>query len=197
MDETTVQVLKEPDRKNTTKSYMWVFRGGSHEHPLIVYQYHTTRSGNVVLDFIGEYEGYVQTDAYSGYNFLKERKGIIHVGCWAHARRKFVEALKALKSSSEQMSTSAEVALSYIGKLYAIERYADENEYTDEQRHKLRQEKAKAVLDEFKDWLDKKSLQTPPKGLLGKAISYTLNQWSSLIVYIETGWLCAGHGTCS
>jgi len=189
MDETTVQVLKEPDRKNTAKSYMWVFRGGSHEHPLIVYQYHTTRSGNVVLDFIGEYEGYVQTDAYSGYNFLKERKGITHVGCWAHARRNFVDVLKVLKSTSGQNSTGAEIALSYIAKLYAIEKYADANDYTEEQRYKLRQEKAKAVLDEFKAWLDKKSLQTPPKGLLGKAINYTLNQWSSLIVYIETGWL--------
>lgn len=189
IDETTVQVLKEQDRKNTAKSYMWVFRGGSHDHPFIVYQYHPTRSGNVVLDFIGEYEGYVQTDGYSGYDFLKERKVIIHVGCWAHARRKFVEALKGLKSSSEQMSTSAKVAVNYIGKLYAIEKYADENKYTIEQSYKLRQEKAKAVLEEFKDWLDKKSLQTPPGGLLGKAINYTLNQWRSLIAYIETGWI--------
>jgi len=189
IDETTVQVLKEQDRKNTAKSYMWVFRGGSYEHPLIVYQYHTTRSGNVVLDFIGQYEGHVQTDGYSGYDFLKERKGIIHVGCWAHARRKFIEALKALKSSSDQMSTSAKVAINYIGKLYAIEKYADENKYTDQQRYRLRQQKAKSVLDEFKDWLDKKSLQTPPSGLLGKAINYTLNQWRSLITYSETGWI--------
>ena len=84
MDETTVQVPKEPDRADTTKSYMWVFRGGTKDHPIILYQYHPTRSGEVARDFIGAYQGYVQTDGYSGYAFLKEKKGIIHLGCWSH-----------------------------------------------------------------------------------------------------------------
>lgn len=192
IDETTVQVLKEPDRPNTAKSYMWVFRGGTKDHPLIIYQYRPSRSGEVAKDFIGDYQGYVQTDGYGGYDFLKTTKGIIHVGCWAHARRKFMEALKARKSNkktSNQKVGSAEIAINYIRKLYAIEKYADENEYTDKQRYDLRQEKTKPILDGFKEWLDKKSLQTPPKGLLGKAVNYTLGQWDSLIHYIKNGCL--------
>lgn len=192
MDETTVQVLKEPDRANTTKSYMWVFRGGTQNHPIIIYQYHPSRSGEIAKDFIGDYQGYVQTDGYGGYNFLKDRNGIIHVGCWAHARRKFMEAVKARKlnkKKSGQKVGSAEIALSYIRKLYAVESHADEKEYTDDQRYELRREKAKPVLDEFKAWLDKTCLQTPPQGLLGKAINYTLGQWESLTPYINKGWL--------
>lgn len=192
IDETTVQVLKEPDRANTTKSYMWVFRGGTTNHPLIIYQYHPTRSGKIAQDFIGNYQGYVQTDGYGGYDFLKDKNGLIHVGCWAHARRKFMEAIKARKSNkktSGQKVGSAEIALSYIRKLYALESRADEKEYNDDQRYGLRREKAKPILDEFKKWLDKRSLQTPPQGLLGKAINYTLGQWESLIRYIDNGWL--------
>jgi transposase len=171
---------------------MWVFRGGARDHPLILYQYRPTRSGQVPKDFIGDYQGYVQTDGYTGYDFLKEKQGIIHVGCWAHSRRKFVEAFnarKSNKSASKQKVGSAEIAINYIRKLYVIEKYADENNYTDEQRYELRQEKAKPLLDDFKEWLDKKSLQTPPKGLLGKAVNYTLGQWDSLIRYMDNGWL--------
>jgi len=188
IDETTVQVLKEPNRANTTKSYMWVFRGGTKDHPLILYQYHPSRSGEIVKEFIGEdYQGYIQTDGYGGYDFLKDRVGVVHVGCWAHARRKFMEGLKARKSN--QKTGSAEIALNYIRKLYALESEADSKGYDEDQRYQLRQEKAKPILDDFKAWLDKRSLQTPPQGLLGKAINYTLNQWNSLIQYIETGWL--------
>jgi transposase len=192
IDETTVQVLKEPDRANTTKSYMWVFRGGTKDHPLILYQYRPTRSGEVPKKFLGDYQGYVQTDGYGGYDFLKEKVGITHVGCWAHARRKFIEAFKARKSNkgtSKQKVGSTEIAINYIRKLYAMEKYADGNNYTVEQRYELRQEKVKPLLEEFKEWLEKRSLQTPPKGLLGKAINYTLGQWDSLIRYIDNGWL--------
>jgi len=193
IDETTVQVLKEPGRANTTKSYMWVFRGGTEGHPLILYQYHPSRSGGITKDFIGDnYQGYVQTDGYGGYDFLKDRTGVVHVGCWAHARRKFMEALKARKSNkktSGQKVGSAEISLNYIRKLYAVESEADEKGYIGNPRYRLRQEKAKPLLDEFKVWLDKRSLQTPPKGLLGKAINYTLGQWDSLIQYTNTGFL--------
>jgi transposase len=192
MDETTVQVLKEPDRANTTKSYMWVFRGGTPDHRLILYQYQPSRSSETPKKFIGDYQGYVQTDGYAGYDFLKTKKGITHVGCWSHARRNFMDALKARKSSekaSKQKVGSAEIAINYIRSLYAIEKYADEHEYTVEQRYALRQEKAKPLLDAFKQWLDKRRLQTPAQGLLGKAINYTIGQWDSLIRYIDNGWL--------
>jgi len=191
IDETTVQVLKEPGRENTAKSYMWLFRGGPPEKPTLVFQYHPTRSGQVPSDYLGDYEGYIQTDGYSGYNELGRKKGIIHVGCWAHARRKFKEVQNAAKNIKNRKGKtgSADVPLSYIRKLYAIENRAKSLDYTPEQLYKERQDKARPILDKFKKWLDRRSLQTPPKGLLGKAISYTLNEWEKLIRYLGDGLL--------
>jgi len=191
IDETTVQVLKEPGRENTKKSYMWLFRGGPPEKPTLVFQYHPTRSGQVPSDYLRDYEGYIQTDGYAGYNALGRKKGIIHVGCWAHARRKFIEVQNAAKKIKKRKSKtgSADVALNYIRKLYAIEKRAKSLDYTPEQIFMDRQEKARPILDEFKKWLDKRSLQTPPKGLLGKAISYSLNEWKKLVRYLDNGLL--------
>ena len=95
IDETTVQVLDEPGRSATQKSYMWVFRGGSPGNPVVIYQYHQTRSGDVPKLFLDDFEGVVQTDGYKGYDFLDNRLDILHVGCWAHAGRKFVDVKKA------------------------------------------------------------------------------------------------------
>jgi len=80
--ESPLQVLKEPGRHNTTKSYMWIFKGGAPDLPALVYQYHPTRNGEVAAKFLGDYQGYVQSDAFSGYEWLSEKKGIGHVGCW-------------------------------------------------------------------------------------------------------------------
>ena len=191
IDETTVQVLKEPDRANTTKSYMWVFRGGPPDKPALVFDYHPTRSGQVPKDYLNGYQGYIQTDGYSGYDALGAQKGIVHVGCWAHVRRKFFEVVQARKKNSRQKNKtgSGDVALSYIKKLYTIESMANRQDYSAEQIQQMRQEQAKPVLDEFKAWLEKRFVQTPPKGLLGKAISYALNQWPRLIIYLEDGQL--------
>jgi transposase len=191
IDETTVQVLKEPERANTTKSYMWIFRGGPPNRPSLVYQYHPTRSGQVPKDYLDGYQGYVQTDGYSGYDALCAQEGIIHVGCWAHARRKFFEVVQARQKNGRQKNKtgSGDVALSYIKKLYRIESIAKEQEYSPEQIQKLRQDKATPILEEFRTWLEKRSVQTPPKGLLGKAISYALNQWPRLVGYLKDGRL--------
>lgn len=83
IDETTLQVLKEPKR---SKSYMWLFKGGPPEKPVIFYQYHPSRSGDVAVSFLNRYQGIVQTDGYSGYGFLDARLDIVHMGCWAHCR---------------------------------------------------------------------------------------------------------------
>ncbi len=97
VDETTLQVLKEPGRRNTSKSYMWLYRGGDPDKPVLVYQYAASRSGQVAEDFIGDYQGYVQSDAFAGYHRLEQKQGIRLLGCWAHARRKFVEVVKIKK----------------------------------------------------------------------------------------------------
>jgi len=192
IDETTVQVLQEPGRSNTSKSYMWVFRGGDPDKPALIYRYHPTRAGDVAADFINEYRGYIQTDGYAGYDGLDYKPGIIHIGCWAHVRRKFTEVIKArqpVKKGQPQKTGSAEVALSYIGKLYQLESRADREELTPEQRRELRQSEATPILHDFKEWLDKRSQQTPPQGLLGKAINYAREQWNRLTGYVQDGRL--------
>ncbi|MBT8489538.1 MAG: IS66 family transposase, partial [Deltaproteobacteria bacterium] len=158
IDETTVQVLKEPGRSNTSKSYMWVYRGGPVEDPVLLYQYHPTRSGDVPKNFLKEYKGFIQADGYAGYNGLERQSGIILIGCWAHARRKFMDVIKARKpgkKGGKQKTGSADVALKYIRKLYAIESEAREDKLSYDQIYALRQEKSKPVLEEFEEWLKK------------------------------------------
>jgi transposase len=190
IDETPVQVLKEPGRSNTTKSYMWVFRGGPSEKPALIYQYHPSRSGDVPIAFLENYSGYIQSDGYAGYDRLERSGQITHVGCWAHARRKFIDVINARKrnkSTKGQRIGSADIAVGYIRKLYDIERNAKNAELSPDDVYELRQEKAKPILSEFKVWLDKKVNQTPPRGLLGTAVNYTLDQWKKLERYIEDG----------
>jgi transposase len=191
IDETTVQVMKEPNRSNKTKSYMWIFRGGDPDKPVLVYQYHPTRSGDVVSEYLDGYKGYVQSDGFSGYDFLDHNQEIIHVGCWAHVRRKFVDVVKASgkRKSVKGRTGNAEIAIDYIRRLYAIEKNAKDQELGYEELYEERQKYAKPILDEFKGWLDEISPKTPPKGLLGKAISYALGQWDRLVRYIDDGRL--------
>ncbi len=188
IDETTLQVLKEPGRSPTSKSYMWIFRRGDPERPILIYKYHPSRAGRVAMDFLGhDFKGYVQTDGYSGYNFLDDMEDVIHIGCWAHARRGFTDVVKSLGKKSK--SGSADKALNYIKQLYKLERKASKNNWSYSEIYRMRQEKAKPILNEFKKWLSKEILQTPQKGLLGRAIAYTLNQWKRLIGYLEDGSL--------
>ncbi len=187
IDETGLQVLKEPGRDPTAKSYMWIFRRGDPERPALVYQYHPTRSGDVARAFLGDFQGYVQTDGYSGYDFLDQAAGIRHLGCWAHARRNFMDVIKA--QGKNRKSGSADAALSYIKRLYRLEKEARLREYSPAEVYRMRQEQARPILDAFNRWLSRKAVQTPPKGLLGKAVAYTLNQWDRLIGYLEDGRL--------
>ena len=189
IDETPVQVLNEPNRSNHTKSYMWIFRGGNRDGPAILFEYHPSRAGDVAATFLEGYEGVVQTDGYSGYDFIDPIKRIMHMACWAHARRKFVAVVKAAgkpKEGSETKPGLADQAVKYIRKLYKIERDTKEKGLTGEALVTERQEKAGPLLKEFKGWLDAKFEQVPPKSLLGKAMTYALNQWPRLIVWLET-----------
>ena len=191
IDETTLQVMNEPERSNKTKSYMWIFRGGDPDRPVLVYQYHQSRSGNVVSKYLKGYKGYVQSDGFSGYDFIDYDPEIIHVGCWAHVRRKFVDVLKASgkRESVKGRTGNAGKAVDYIRRLYAIEKSATEKGLGYKEICEERQKHAKPILDDFKGWLEEISYKTPPKGLLGKAISYTLGQWDRLVRYIEDGRL--------
>jgi transposase len=114
MDETTVQVMGEEDRKDTRKSYMWVARGGPPGKPAVLYKYRQTRAAFHAKAFLTGYQGYLQTDGYDGYDSaVKELPGILHVGCFAHARRKFFEAAKVTGGSP-----TAEEGISFIKMVY-------------------------------------------------------------------------------
>jgi transposase len=185
MDETPVQVLNEPGRSDTSKSYMWLTRGGFPDKPAFLYSYRETRGSNHIRELTEGFKGYLQSDGYRAYETaLEGNENIIHVGCMAHARRKFYEASKVSKKAG-----SAEEAMKFIRKLYTIEdtlrsEGLDENEFISK-----RKEQAKPVLKKFKIWLDKRSLQVPPSLKLGEAIKYTLNEWPRLIRYLESSYL--------
>lgn len=183
IDETTVQVMKEPGRANTARSYMWVYRGGTPEHPVIAYQYSPSRSGDVPKSYLKGFRGWIQTDGYAGYEALACETGIDHAGCWAHVRRKFHDVVKA--SAGEGRKGRAKEALDMIGRLYEIERQGDL--MSPDERCVLRKEKSVPILNGFKAWLEELSIKTPPKGLLGKAVNYALNQWKSLFAYTRNG----------
>ncbi len=187
IDETTLQVLNEPGRSPTSKSYMWIFRRGDPKKPVLIYQYHPTRSGDVVREFLHDFQGFVQADGYKGYDFLDLIEGIRLIGCWAHARRKFMDVIKG--QGKKRKKSATDKALNYIKKLYKLERTMRKNELNPEAIYRMRQKEAKPILDDFEKWLSKNKLLTPPKGLLGKAIAYTLNQWHRLVGYIEDGCL--------
>jgi transposase len=192
IDETPLQVLNEAGRDNTTKSYMWVYRGGPPDRPTLLYQYQRTRSGRVALEFLNDYHGYIQSDDFAGYDHLDQSPNIVHLGCWAHSRRKFVKVVKVRKkhrSKRANPKSLADEALDYIGQLYLVEKEAKRRELDAAQIYQLRQEKSKPVLDKFKVWLEANQPLTPPKGLLGQAISYTLANWKKLIIYIQDGRL--------
>jgi transposase len=191
-DETTVQVLRTPDKRDTAKSYMWVYMTGkrpavdllgtSSLPPAIVYEYQPTRHADHAHTFLTGFNGILQTDGYSGYHAVVKANAVIHVGCWAHARRKFYEVWVVLKK--EGVSSKA---LDIIGKLYDMERMLSENNSTADEIKAYRQEHAKPLLEAFKRWLTEIKPKVPPKSPLAKAIYYTLNQWIPLTRYLEDG----------
>jgi transposase len=130
------------------------------------------------------YTGYVQCDAFSGYDIL-EKDGMLLVGCFSHTRRNFVKVIDARGKDAKNKPGSAEVALEYIRKLYVIEDVVRQEDLPSENLLALRKEKAIPVLEEFKGWMNKRFPQTPPKGLLGKALDYALTNWPRLVRYLD------------
>jgi len=163
------------------KARLWVYVRGGTGPPLTTYDFSVDRSKKRPLDFLEGYRGYVHADAYSGYDELFKREGIIEVGCWAHARRKFDEAA----SSRPQEATDI---LARIARLYhEVERPCAD--MTPEERHRLRQEHAVALLDGIFDKLEELRRQTIPSEPLRKAVDYALNQQKALCRYLEDGRL--------
>lgn len=184
-DETTLQVLKEPGKSAQSKSYMWLYRtGGDAEHPIVLYDYRPDRKAKNAEEFLDGFSGYLHADGYQGYHKL--RPDIRVVGCWAHARRKFDEAVKSLPQK-EQEGCAALEGQAFCTKLFAIER--DIQDLPFEEKRKQRQDRAKPVLDALFSWAQEKQKVTPPKSALGKALHYLKEQWPYLVRYLEDGRL--------
>ncbi|WP_245535919.1 IS66 family transposase [Thiorhodococcus drewsii] len=199
VDETPVQVLREPGRDNTQTSYMWVFCGGPPGQPVRWFAYADSRAASVpkgvLLETPAQAGGtdpppgfYLQSDGYSAYGVVANAPEVIgHAGCWTHVRRKFVDA------ASGRNSGAAQQMLAYIGQLYAVEKRL--REATPAERHTARLQQSRPILDAIKTWLDATVTRTPPKGLLGKAVHYALGQWPILTTFLEDGRLEIDNNT--
>jgi transposase len=181
VDETTMQVLNEVGRDNRTKSYMWVYRGGGKRN-CVVYEYQETRGGYHAQLFLSGFKGYLQSDAFSGYNWSDNADDIVHVACHAHARRPFAELVKTHKTIG-----LAHDAIKFYRKLYAVEKEARDNQLLPKARHQLRHEKSIPVLETFKKWLNYHLPKTSEQGAIGKAIRYCVGHWAKLNNYLLDG----------
>lgn len=187
IDETTVQVLKEPDKPPTSTSWMWVRRGGPPDRPVVLFNYSPSRSQSVADELLDGFEGHLQSDGYQVYaNFAAANEKVTLVGCWSHARRKFEKAVKA-QGKGKTKAGMAMQGLSYIRALYRIEEKI--KACAPEQRYSIRQSEAKPILDKIRAWLDKAITKPPVSSSVGTALNYLNNQWSALACYIDDGRL--------
>ncbi|MGB5708264.1 MAG: IS66 family transposase [Arenicellales bacterium] len=201
VDETTVQVLNEAGKPAQSTSYMWVRSGtppggapsdtGPLGRRLILFDYDPSRSGTVPQRLLADYDGAIMVDGYGGYDAVCREQRIVRLGCWAHARRKFVEASKIAK---KKKNTRADYALKQIARLYQLEKQIGNDAPSEigsgaiaDYRYQQRQEKALPILEKLKAWLDQAQTEVAPKTALGKALYYLQHQWPRLIRYLDDG----------
>lgn len=174
VDETTLPIV-DNEKSKTVKGYIWMVR--SVMESLVFFHYDQgSRAQKVVLPLLIDFKGALQTDGYAVYNVYEDKKDVTLLGCWAHARRYFEEALKEDKAR-------AEYALEQIGLLYAVEREADESELSYTQRAELRERLSYPIMVAFEKWLLREYPQVMPKGRIGKAIKYTYQIYHRLTRY--------------
>jgi hypothetical protein len=194
MDETTVQVLKEKGRQPQSQSYMWVRRGGPPDQTIILFDYDPSRGAKVPARLLENFRGILQTDGYEGYAAVTRGNDITWIGCLAHARRKFDEALKAQQKKGR--GGLAKQGFDFIQRLYRVEREARERGLDTDARKALRDEKAKPIWNELRQWLDGALGQASPKSLTGKALAYLDTQWPRLIRVLDDGRIEVDNNRC-
>lgn len=185
MDETTVQVLKESGRKAQSKSHLWLQRGGPPGQKVVLFHYDPGRGAGVAERLLMGFGGYLQADGYDGYNAAVAKHALIHVGCMAHARRRFSDAVKAQGRNKKR--GKAHRGLSLIRNLYRVEKKARKLAPAKRQAHRDRH--AQPILDEMRSWLDQALPQVPPTSVTGQALHYLHNEWDKLIRYLDDGRL--------
>jgi transposase len=187
-DETRIQVLKEPGLAPTGDKFMWVTLGGKPEQQSVLFDYDPSRARQVPLRLLqGFTHGYLQTDGYAGSHEVCRKNHLIQLGCMDHARRKFIEAQQSQPKGNKIKASKADMALSFINKLYGIERTI--KHASNEERLAVRQAKSIPVLNKLHAWLTTNKPRVATDSLTGKAMTYLQNQWDKLIVYCTDGQL--------
>lgn len=181
MDETTLQVLKEPGKTPQRKSYLGLMASFD-EHPMVVFHYDPRRHAEVPNVLLDQTVNALMIDGYDGYQPACSRYNITRLGCWAHARRKCVDTQKLQPKGKVG---KADQALAYIQRLYRIERQI--KPLSVEEKYATRQAEAKPIIDKLQRWLEKHLSSSPPSMAIGKALYYLHNQWPRLIRYLEHG----------
>lgn len=191
-DETVLEVLREPGREATAQSYMWLYRTGRDDTPIILYEYTQGRSGDYAKQFLRGFNGYLHVDGYAGYHKLSQEADPDHecvtlIGCWAHSRRKYDEALKALGAKETTAARLTKQGLEYCNRLFKIEREI-EKLFPDE-RTERRLKESKPLLEAYFEWAGKSEAIVLPKSKLGEAIYYSLKQKQYLMNHLLDGRL--------
>lgn len=179
-DETTIPIVNNEKHK-TQKGYIWMVRAVMAN--LVFFHYdHGSRAQKVALELFKDYQGVIQSDGYAVYDMYENKKGVLPINCWAHARRRFSEALSEDKAR-------AEYALEQIGLLYTVERRADDENLSYEDRSELRSRLSYPIMVAFEKWMVSEYPKVLPKGRIGKAIHYTYNIYHKLTRYHLDGRL--------
>ncbi len=186
-DDTPITVLDRAKKGGSKRGRMWGYVG---DRVWAAFQYTPTWEGKGPCAFLEDRVGWLQADAYAGYDALFTRPGAtaIEVACWAHARRYFVDALPT--------DRRAAVAIAYIGQLYGVEREAKEQGLDPEALRTVRLEKSKPILETLGKWIEDTWPQAPPKSPLGQALIYAVNQWKALGRFLEDGRLELDNNGC-
>jgi transposase len=173
-DETTIPIINNEKHK-AVKGYLWMVRSVMRDLVFFYYD-HGSRAQKVALHLFKDYQGIIQTDAYAVYDIYENKKGVLPIGCWAHCRRRFEEALKEDKAR-------ASYALEQIGLLYDVERRADQENLSFEERADLRSRLSYPIMVAFEKWLYNEHPKVLPKGRIGQAINYTYRIYHKLTRY--------------
>ena len=173
-DETTIPIINN-EKQKSVKGYLWMVRSVMRDLVFFYYD-HGSRAQKIALHLFKDYQGVLQTDAYAVYDIYENKKGVLPIGCWAHCRRRFDEALKEDKAR-------ASYALEQIGLLYDVERRADQENLTYEQRSELRSRLSYPIMVAFEKWMVNEYPKVLPKGRIGQAINYTYRIYQKLTRY--------------
>jgi hypothetical protein len=192
-DETELQVLKEPGRAARAKSYLWAQMSGSGP-PIRLFTYAPSRSAETARRLYDGARGALITDGYEVYANVAQAYGLVHLGCWAHARRRFVDAEAALPKAARTPAQPAAQFIAAIGELYAIE--ANAREVSAEDRTGLRQQHSRPVLARIEALLLAQLHRVLPGSLLGQALHYLCAQWPKLVRFVEDGGFPIDNNAC-